>query len=367
MKNNIKEFKNKLSTSFINFLGTKVGRKIVVIESDDWGMIRMSSKEAFKSLQNKGFKVNQCPYNTNDALESNEDLNLLFDVLTSIRGSDDNPAIITANMIVGNPDFEKIKGCDFEDYFFEPFYETLKRYPNHDQVKDIYLKGINEGVVMPQFHGREHVHVQHWMDALQKGCRNAKDPFEHQMFSVFLGEKSTCNKEFLNAMASYGKDDFSIIKESVAQGLDLFENIWGFKSKSVIAPCYNWGTSLEKTFAEKDIKIIQGGRAQLIPVQDENFNSVKRHYNGQRNLYNQFYTVRNVTFEPAIIPNKNWIDSGMREVENAFFWNKPAIISSHRLNYIGWLNEKNRAQNLRLLSVFLKKIVKKWPDVIFIS
>ena len=62
-----------------NLPGWRTNRKIVVIESDDWGTIRMSSKEAFNSLLNKGYPVDQCPYNKYDALESNQDLEMLFD------------------------------------------------------------------------------------------------------------------------------------------------------------------------------------------------------------------------------------------------------------------------------------------------
>ena len=67
-----------LKLSALNLLGKRVNTKIVVIESDDWGTIRMSSKEAFNSLLKKGYPVDQCPYNKYDALESNQDLEMLF-------------------------------------------------------------------------------------------------------------------------------------------------------------------------------------------------------------------------------------------------------------------------------------------------
>ena len=42
----VKSFKKIIT----NIKGWRTNRKIVVIESDDWGTIRMSSKEAFNSL-----------------------------------------------------------------------------------------------------------------------------------------------------------------------------------------------------------------------------------------------------------------------------------------------------------------------------
>jgi len=353
--------------SLINIFGKQIIPKILVLESDDWGTIRMSSKDAFRSLLKKGYAVNECPYNTNDALESNKDLELLFEVLDSIKGSDGKPVVLTANIIVSNPDFEKIKHSEFQDYYFQPLTETLKRYPAHDKVIDLYQQGMKQCVVKPQFHGREHVHVPHWLGGLINGDRIAIDTFRHEMFSVFLGANSSCNQEYLNAMAFYNQNEKEFIKDSVISGLKLFEIIWGFKSETVIAPCYQWHSNLEETFSANGIKIIQGGRVQISPNFNGLGNKVIHHYNGQKNRFNQVYTVRNVLFEPSIKCNKDWVDSAMSEIANAFLWKQPAIISSHRLNYIGWLNPINREDNLRYLNNLLKKIVKKWPDVIFIS
>ena len=50
-----------------------------------------------------------------------------------------------------------------------------------------------------------------------------------------------------------------------------------------------------------------------------------------------------------------------------FFWNKPAIICTHRLNYVGYLDNGNRDNNLILLELLLSKIKKKWPNVEFMS
>lgn len=359
--------KNYLSTTLHNVFGKKLSRKLVVIESDDWGTVRMSSKTAIKELSNQGYPVYQCPYNLNDALEGDDDLTQLFEVLNSVKGSDGKPSILTANNIVANPNFEKIFASDFKNYYYEPFTETLERYPCHNNVMKIYRQGIDERLVKPQFHGREHVHVAHWMTALQNKEKRALDAFDQNMFSVFLGNGTNCNKEFLNSMASYSADELEYLKKSIEEGLTIFSSIWGFQSRTLIAPCYNWHRDLEKTFSVNGIKIIQGGKAQQEPILGLELNKNVRHYNGQKNKFNQNFTVRNVTFEPAIDLNKDWVGSALSDISNAFFWNQPAIISSHRLNYIGWINEENRTHNLKHLKLLLNQIMKKWPDVIFVS
>jgi len=37
------------------------------------------------------------------------------------------------------------------------------------------------------------------------------------------------------------------------------------------------------------------------------------------------------------------------------------------MNYIGSIDPANRSRNLKLLSVLLNEIVKKWPDVEFLN
>lgn len=79
------------------------------------------------------------------------------------------------------------------------------------------------------------------------------------------------------------------------------------------------------------------------------------------------YLTRNVFFEPSYNENNNCVDDTMKEIEIAFRWRKPAIISSHRVNYVGRIDENNRANGLNQLNLLLKAILKKWPDVEFMS
>jgi hypothetical protein len=77
--------------------------------------------------------------------------------------------------------------------------------------------------------------------------------------------------------------------------------------------------------------------------------------------------VRNVVFEPTHNRGFNWVDFTFKQVEAAFLWNKPANISSHRVNFCGYIDEGNRKIGLTALKELLVKIVKRWPEVEFIS
>ena len=57
----------------------------------------------------------------------------------------------------------------------------------------------------------------------------------------------------------------------------------------------------------------------------------------------------------------------MNEINIAFKWKKPAVISSHRVNYIGVLNTLNRDYGLLQLRRLLEQILKIWPEVEFMT
>lgn len=157
----------KVKYHLANIPGWRTDRKIVVIESDDWGSIRMASKQTYDSLIQRGIRLDQWSYNKYDSLASESDLSALFDVLCSVKDKNGNHAKITANTIVANPDFDKIKESGYLSYHYEPFTETLKKYPNHSGSFELWKQGMDAKIFRPQFHGREHLNVNRWMKALK--------------------------------------------------------------------------------------------------------------------------------------------------------------------------------------------------------
>jgi hypothetical protein len=47
--------------------------------------------------------------------------------------------------------------------------------------------------------------------------------------------------------------------------------------------------------------------------------------------------------------------------------NKPAIICTHRINYVGYIDSSNRDSNLKKLNDLLIAILKKWPETEFMN
>ena len=59
--------------------------------------------------------------------------------------------------------------------------------------------------------------------------------------------------------------------------------------------------------------------------------------------------------------------SALQEIRSAFFWGSPAIVSTHRVNYVGGMDIRHRDRSFGLLDTLLKKILTNWPDVEFVS
>ncbi|MDN3658894.1 hypothetical protein QWZ08_24840 [Ferruginibacter paludis] len=350
-----------MSAHINNYRGKKLHGRFLIIESDDWGAIRTPSRYALEAFKNKGLDLPNSVYK-NDSLASNEDLDALFNLLQSLRDNSGNPLKLTANVIMANPDFKKIKAADFKTFYFEDFRSTLLHYPQHDQSFSRWQKAITDGLFMPQFHGREHLQYNRWLKVLQAGNEDA-------LFCFNLGATYSGLKDY-SFMEAYDWDSPTDVEEQkkvVLEGLRMFENVFGFKSKSFIAPCYNWDSALEPLLQANGVKIIQGIRYQLKPTGC--FDNYQRmpHSFGEINQLGLAYNVRNCFLEPSMLPAKDWVDSCLAQIATAFLWQKPAVICSHRINYIGYIDKGNRERGLRDLKTIIRKVQSKWPDVQFIS
>jgi hypothetical protein len=90
------------------------------------------------------------------------------------------------------------------------------------------------------------------------------------------------------------------------------------------------------------------------------------HYMGQKNNLNQRYVTRNVMFEPNK-DDKDSVNQALKDISVAFKYKKPAIISSHRVNFVSSKSEENSKKGLKDLEKLLLEIIKRWPDVEFIA
>lgn len=360
---------NKILRNISNIPGWTTNRKIIVIESDDWGSIRMSSPDSFHKLKQSGIPVHKNHYTSNDALESNEDMEYLLELLTKYKDANNRNIVMTGLNIVANPDFDSIRKNHYQDYVYESFVETCSKYPKHDRVYKLWKTAIDQNLFVPSFHGREHLNIQRWMGELQKGCESTILAFNNCISGISIGVNGVKIPNYQAAFDIDTQESIKYQKEVITNGLDLFEKLFGFRSKFFVPPNGPFNNQLEKIAKNSGIKYIGTSKIHSEPLGQNKF---KKHfrYVGKRSKDGLIYMTRNAFFEPCSFKNsksKDWVDSCLNEIKIAFRWKKPAIISSHRVNYVGWLNEKNRTKGLRELDELLFQIIKYWPTAEFMT
>jgi hypothetical protein len=354
-----------LKKHLVNIRGEQTSRKVLVIESDDWGSIRIPNKKVQEYLLKESLIKMTDSFSAFDCLESTNDYMALFEVLNSHNDRYGNRPVLTANMVMGNPDFDKIKANQFQSFYFEPFSETYETYYSNQQTFETLKIGIEQKLIFPQFHAREHLNATQWLNRLQSGDERFLKAFGVNCFAI---DDLSIGNSRANLMASYdyqNAKEHEFVKKSIDEGLQLFEKIFGFASKTTIAPCYVWNDNIEIILNQSGIKSLQGSY-----IQQKNSNG--RHQPiwqkmGGLNSLDQKYFVRNVLFEPALSKNINWVDKAMESIEIALFWFKPAVVCSHRINYVAGLSQDNRENSLEQLNVLLKRVLKKWPDIEFLN
>ena len=103
-----------------NIPGWITRKRIIVFESDDWGSIRMPSRNVFDILVKAGVDLisgDSHRYNLYDSLATSDDLAALFETLKSVKDKNGNPCVFTPISLVANPDFEKIKLSGLKNIF----------------------------------------------------------------------------------------------------------------------------------------------------------------------------------------------------------------------------------------------------------
>lgn len=363
------KFKDLIIRNIKNIPGAKTKRKLVIIFSDDYGSVRVKNKEAYNKLLELGIALNKTRYGY-DTLCTTEDLLMLFDVLTSVKDIYGNHACITPFVNIANPDFERIKRSGFQQYHRESFIKTMERLgSDYDGAYELWKQGIAANILYPEYHGTEHINVKKLMRALQKGHKSTLLSFENEsVASPFLeGEEKIDNLTAVFDIVS--ATDNEALEKDIDIGLNMFEDILGFRPTQFTPGAGIYSPSLHKHLMECGITDIHVNRYKAYPLGDGIY-SKKFLFLGKKNEFGQHYIVRNCPFEPFFdnrSRNKDVVNNCLKNIESAFRWNVPAMISTHRVNFAGAIEATHRNQSLKDLAMLLKGIKKQWPDVEFIS
>jgi hypothetical protein len=272
------------------------------------------------------------------------------------------------NFAMANPNFEEI---DYENgiYKYEPFYNTYAKYYGKNDLLGVIKEGYLKKLILPQLHCREHLNVGRWMRDLKAKRKDVLLAFRHNTFGVGASFHSLNNFGYMDAFNTdcSSNQDLELILNDANK---IFIDTFGYQSETFVASCFVWNKQLEESLKKQGIRYIQSASWQLQPNNAFGEYKLKRkiRFTGQKNKLGQLYSVRNCFYEPAYKQNpEECAQNCLTQISKAFRAKKPAIVSSHRLNYIGSINPKNRENNLSALKILLESIISKYPDVEFVS
>lgn len=346
-----------------NIPGWRTERKLIVFSVDDYGNVRVHSKEAREKLNKAGLKI-VSRFDQFDSLENSLDLEYLFETLTSVKDKNGNYSIFTPFALPCNINFEEMRSNGFTEYVYEPLYETLQKINGYEGVYSLILEGIKKKIFLPQFHGREHFNLKVFNEKLIRRDKELLTALNNNSCTSI----SNSGYSTISFTAAYEFDNFkenNTFDSINRDGLYWFENVYGYRAVHFNAPGGSEHPIIHKTMAQNGIKYYD--TAFLKNEHQGSGKYVKRfNYNGKKHQHG-IYMVRNCVFEPTKNQNIDWVSYTLKQIETAFRWHKPAIISSHRVNFCGHIDPQNRATGIKALRELLRKIVERWPDVEFIS
>lgn len=324
----------------------------------------MPSGKSLDELRKSGIPVDSSPYNLVDGLESREDLDEVIGTLGCFRDVNGHAPKLTCYFVLGNPDFDRIRACDFAEYHWEPFSKSYDKYSGGG-LAEVWKSAFESQLVFPQFHAREHVNVCLWMSDLRSGRSDTRVCFDKGFFGQI---RSKVRPRFYSATYwAQSPQELDLIKNNFLHGLKLFETNFGYASTTFAACNYVLPREMEECSAHAGIRGIQSQRGYFAPDNCGRLPLQRYRYTGYQNQFGQWFTIRNVSLEPFIRCGKDWCREALREVSLAFAMGRPAVVSTHRANFVSRVSRSNRAHSLLCLADFLKAVIRNWPDVEFVN
>lgn len=352
----------KLRSVLGNYLAPRRYPPIVVLESDDWGSIRTSNAEACEVLKDRGYALKRSVYSA-DCIETPQDILDLEAVLTRHVSRSGSHPRLTANFVMANPDFEAVRASGFAEYSYTPWFDERVLFDGA-ALATAWSEAIRRGAFMPQLHCREHIKWWDWLRDLRQPESDAVRTFDLAMCGVPKACSPTGTSYFEPV---YVDDAFTagnptLYETTITEGARLFEAHFGHRSETTIAPVGYWNDRAEAIWRDLGITGIQSPWVQSL-IRHGAVGERAR-FLGQTNSHGQTYLVRNCTFEPR---KSLGTDRCFPEIQRAFRFGKPAIISTHRVNYVAGIDPAGARAALLELDRLLGQVLAVWPDTEFLT
>ena len=309
---------------------------VVVIESDDWGACELVPEHSMVERYNATLeKYGKGKGWAEHGLERPFELKELYDVLESHKGADGNPAIFTSFTAMGNPDFKAIRENGFTKYVDIPINKGFPEKWQGEGIIDTMLEGMNRGVWCPEYHAiLHHTSPRLWLELLRSDSEDGK--FARELFDM--------NSYFqMHHLPEYEAYNIHEQYEFIHAGFRRFKETFGrMPEAAVTSDAYPetellWMALGVKAVAIKNCRV-NSGEVVVYPTKPWNMQDVYAKLGDCSSIADCTFLTRNVFCEMGV-PKEDILKAIKR---NRTVYNEPSVISSHRVNYCCFVDEKRK-------------------------
>lgn len=310
--------------------------KAVVIESDDWGLCAWSADtHALRVLADTpAFRHPAGRRYGGSTLESAEDLAAMRAILEGAAGAGALTPVLQANTVMAAPAFDRLHPPMFDAETLPladfPHPPPRWRRPGLDRA---LRAAIEAGTWWPELHGLHHLPEAAWLHALRRGEPDARRAFEQQCIVCSAVEHG----------GEYGEDEpLELRRRNLALAVEKFRALFGRAPGSFCPPDYHWEATLDRDAEALGLTTFQGV-AEVAGARLPRFRRLFHrfrwpHFEGRR-----FAMPPRIAFEPLSADGPSealGIERTWRAVQDAWRRGQPAVVSTHRMNYVhltpGW-------------------------------
>jgi hypothetical protein len=325
-----------------------------MFHSDDWGLVGIRDHESFKRLRHAGLPLGTDPLDYHSC-ETAADLAALYEVLSSHRDSVGNPPIFVCAFVLANVEFSRVVAGGFRRLDLKPLHEGLPTPWASDDLVDAYRRGVASALIYPALHGVTHF------------CRPAveklvTDPGTRgDLLRLLFREGTPVAYPHTPWVGFEFKDDGDVLpaawlppsmqEQAVAEGVELFQAMFGRRPLSACAPGYQANPATFRAYGRAGIHVVHNGPGVSAPA------SVGRH--GLLHLF------RNVAFEPAWRADADTVDRAVQAGQHCVEVGKPIVIYTHSTNYHSSVCNY-RERTLEQLDRLLSRLEDTFDDLLYV-